>query len=230
MNFDVVSYLMGKAAGGGGSGGSDQPAIWVGGYEGGGSAGSMYSRILRITGWNGKYALITFMTRSDLTVIPSGAVQLDKSSLSDIGIDQSIYVFKYQVTTDDVMLEFGSNVNDRKSASWWLLDRDFSITKTVTSELFEYFNTSYSLVTKENTFITFSAANAQSDQSNRVWAYSDGAWINQPFPIDYQLRHFSGIIPGSKSEKITKITQKNSSNIVTMPATLGQVVAYTITV
>ena len=228
--MDIVSYLMGKSAGGGGSGGSDQPAIWCGGYEGDGPAGTMYNRIVRITGWNGKYALITFMTRSDLTVIPTGAVQLDKSTLNDIGIDQSIYVFKYHVTTDDVQLDFGSNVNDRKAASWWLLDRDFSLTKTVTSDLFEYFNTSYSLVTKGNTFITFNAANAQTDQSNKVWAYSDGAWINQPIPIDYQLRHFSGIIPGSKSEKITKITQKNRSNIVTMPATLGQVVAYTITV
>ena len=83
MGFDITSYLMGQKAGGGGSGGSDQPAIWCGGYEGGGQAGTMYSRILRITGWNGKYALITFMTRSDLTVIPSGAVQLDKSSCID---------------------------------------------------------------------------------------------------------------------------------------------------
>lgn len=226
--MDIVSYLMGKAAGGGGSGGgSDQPAIWVGGYEGGGPAGEMYNRIVRITGWNGKYALITFVCRSDLTVIPSGAVQLDKSTYNDGTNIQYVYVFKYHVTTDDVQLEFGNNTLDRKAASWWLLDRDFSLTKTVTSDLFEYYTQGYSLTTTQLSFITFSAYAAQTSTELSVWANCDGAWINQPLPGAYQLRHFSGIIPASSVEKNTKVMQ--SSNMSTPVTAKAQVVAYTIT-
>ena len=83
MSLDIVSYLMGKAAGGGGSGGSDQPAIWVGGYEGDAIPSEVYNRIVRFSGLKDKYLLLSFLTRSDPLNLPSGLVQLDKTTVND---------------------------------------------------------------------------------------------------------------------------------------------------
>lgn len=221
---------MGKASGGGGSGGeSNQPAISVGGYEGNGPANEVYNHIVQVSGLKDKYLLISFLTRSEPLNLPTGLVQLDKSTYNDGTNIQYVYVYKYHVTTNDtVMLSLGSNTRDRKAISWWIIDRDFSLTKTVTSDLFEYYNTPYSLTTTELTFITFSAYTAQTNTALSVWAKSDGAWINQPFPTAYQLRHFSGIIPASSVRKTTNIMQGN--NLTGTVTSSAQVVAYTITV
>ena len=228
--MDIVSYLMGKAAGGGGSGGSDQPAIWVGGYEGDAIPSEVYNRIVRFSGLKDKYLLLSFLTRSDPLNLPSGLVQLDKTTVNDGTNAQYVYVYKYHVTTNDtVSLSLGSNTHDRKAIAWWIIDRDFSLTKTATSDLFEYYIQPYSLTTTELTFITFSAYTAQTNTALDVWVNCDGAWVNHPYITLSQLRHFSAIIPPASVAKTTKIMQGSNGDL-TANRSLGQVVVYTITV
>ena len=214
MSIDIPSLLMGKAMGGGGGGGSSDLAVWKVGYVGDGEAVTSTSMNFNISGYNGKYALLSILHRNELTA-PSGCVLLDKTTFEDEGMTQYVSLYKYAITTDTTTLKFTQS-NGRICGTIWVVGGNYQLEKTDTKE-FEYYTAAQAVKTTALSFLTFNAPIAQtSNTSIDVIAYSDGAWLCQPVPhytavyqfkYTYQLRHFTGIIPPSASEKTSWVKE-----------------------
>lgn len=208
-------YLDYIAKNGGGGSGSSDLAVWKVGYVGNGEAETSTSITFKINGYSGKYALLSILHRNDLTA-PSGCVLIDKTTFEDQGTTQYVSLYKYAITTDTTTLAF-TQANGRICGTIWVVSGDYQLEKTDTKE-FEYYTTSQNVKSTALSFLTFSAPIAQtSNTSIDVIARSDGIWMCQPIPhytaayqfkYTYQLRHFTGIIPPSATEKTSWVKQE----------------------
>lgn len=191
-----------------------------------------------INGFNGKYALISVMHRSELTA-PSGCTLLDKTTYEDASFSpitpQYVSLFKIELTSDSVTLVFSQAESNRIGATAWATDRDFNLTNKVVAEFQDYYNTKFDITATAQTFFTFSAFNAQSTSNKDVLAISDGAWLNHAtqhitagttYDYTYQLRHFTGIIDVPKTCWIQEIPALSTQPISATSS--AQVVTYNI--
>lgn len=227
--MDIVSYLMGKAAGGGGSGGSSMLPVYEVGFFGN-SAGQEITLIdISIKDLSGKYALISVMHRSNLTT-PSGCELLDKSThISPDGTTtQYVSLFKTLIANNDTTIRFQQAQSARMNASAWAFDSDYQLTKKETTE-FRCFNwpNDLAIVSSDLTFFTFNIAITPSSNWG-LYGVSDGAWLCQDPTTQQQTRHFTGVVPASSS-KTTRliIRQRALPTLITSDST-AQVVTYTI--
>ncbi len=216
MGLDMTSFLIGKQSGGGGGGGGGEEdlAMWKVGFFGSAQGETTNSITVTISGYKGKYALITIMHRSDLQTPPSGCVLLDKQTLVDYNHTQYISVFKYQITGDNVSLTFAQVSAGRMNASAWAVESDFHLGPCSRIVWDDYFNAPFSIATERHSFMVFNAYTSQTQQPNtNLTADSDGVWINQQqpgfippstFASVSQVRHYSGVIPsGPKTSNLS---------------------------
>lgn len=229
--MDIVSYLMGKAAGGGGSGSSSSPAIWEVGFFGRDEMTAAASITVTIDGYNGKCALIAVGHRDVLTA-PEGCTLLDKSTFESKGLTQYVSVYKYHITSASESLVFTQASSARIAATVWALDADYSLTKVNTkTETTNIYTTPVEVTTKEFSFVTFNAAYAQQSTGNREWPVSNGVWLNADLSVKlahYYCRFYTGIIPASSTEHTVYIGKDTDNTGVRASGEGAQVVIYTI--
>lgn len=211
--------------GGGGGGGQTLIGVYQVGYFGSAGGTTATSLTVDINGYSGMYALISVMHRDTLTA-PADCTLLDFTSYDGgQSLTQYVSVFKCPIDSSAKSLTFTQASSARISATVWALDNDFSLSKTGTYT-FQYYMSALTISTNSLSFITFSAPYAQTTTSRRVWGVSDGAWLLQPMQTEYQLRHFSGIIPPSTTLKNSTLQQAASASFtVTSEA---EVVVYTV--
>lgn len=210
------------SAGSGGGGASNIEVRQVGAF-GGGAMNAASSLKVTINGYSGSYALISVCHRATVAT-PAGCTLLDSTTYTSEGFTNYTSVYKCAVDSAAKSITFTQASSVRIGATVWVLDRDFTLTKTRTAE-FGYYISELSIESQALTYFTFSAPLAQN--SGVSWAISDGAWLCQAFPNAQQLRHFTGIIGPADQTRTSKIKEGTT---VSNPATSNaQVCVYTVT-
>lgn len=215
MGLDITSYLIGqKSCGGGGGGGGEKTvAMWRIGFFGSGGGEPTNSITVTINGYSGKYALITVMHRSDLQTPPSGCILLDKQAVIGGDYQQYISIFKYNIKSDSVSLQFSQVSALRMNASAWVADSDFQLGPCDKINWGDYFNNVLSFTTKQQSFLAFNSIGTHTQQAIHYKAESNEVWINQQHPgfeppvtfnATAYVRHYSGVIPpGEKTVNLS---------------------------
>ena len=217
------SYIIWFAESGGGGGASNIEVRQVGAF-GGGAMNAASSLTVTINGYSGSYALISVCHR-DTVATPAGCTLLDFTTYTSATFTNYTSVFKCAVDSAAKSITFTQASSVRIGATVWVLDRDFTLTKTRTAE-FGYYISELSVESQALTYFTFSAPTAQ-NEGTASWAVSDGAWLCQAFPNARQLRHFTGFIGPADQTRTSKIKQGTTES---NPATAtAQVCVYTVT-
>lgn len=219
------SYIIWFAESGGG-GASNIEVRQVGAF-GGSAMNAASSLTVTINGYSGSYALISVCHR-DTVATPAGCTLLDFTTYTSATFTNYTSVFKCAVDSAAKSITFTQASSARIGATVWVLDRDFTLTKTRTAEFGEsgYYRSELSVESQALTYFTFSAPTAQNEGS-ASWAVSDGAWLCQAFPNAKQLRHFTGFIGPADQTRTSKIKQGTTQSPLAISD--AQVCVYTVT-
>ena len=218
------SYIIWFAESGGGGGGASNIEVRQVGAFGGGAMNAASSLTVTINGYSGSYALISVCHR-DTVATPAGCTLLDFTTYTSATFTNYTSVFKCAVDSAAKSITFTQASSARIGATVWVLDRDFTLTKTRTAE-FGYYRSELSVESQALTYFTFSAPTAQTSGS-ASWAVSDGAWLCQALPTAQQLRHFTGFIGPADQTRTSKIKQGTTES--TLAIADAQVCVYTVT-
>lgn len=218
--YDGLSSVTVNVSGGGGA--SNIEVRQVGAF-GSGAMDAKSSLTVTINGYSGSYALISVCHRDTVTT-PAGCTLLDFATYATKEITNYTSVYKCAVDSAAKSITFTQASSARIGATVWVLDRDFTLTKTRTAE-FEYYTSELSIESQALTYFTFSAPFAQ--DSGRSWAISDGAWLCQVFPNAQQLRHFTGFIGPANQTRTSKIKQGTTASPLSISE--AQVCVYMVT-
>lgn len=206
-----------------GGGASNIEVRQVGAF-GGGAMNAASSLTVTINGYSGSYALISVCHRDTVTT-PAGCTLLDFTTYTSETFTNYTSVYKCAVDSAAKSITFTQASSARIGATVWVLDRNFTLTKTRTAE-FGYYTSELSVESQALTYFTFSAPTTQTSGS-ASWAVSDGAWLCQALPPAQQLRHFTGIIGPADQTRTSKI--KEGTTISVLAAATAQVCVYTVT-
>ena len=218
--YDGLSSVAVNVSGGGGA--SNIEVSQVGAF-GGGAMNAVSSLTVTINGYSGSYALISVCHRDTVTT-PAGCTLLDFTTYTSESTTNYTSVYKCAVDGAAKSITFTQASSARIGATVWVLDRDFTLTKTRTAE-FGYYTSELSIESQALTYFTFSAPLAQDSGSS--WAISDGAWLCQVFPNAKQLRHFTGFIGPANQTRTSKIKQGTTAS--SQATSEAQVCVYTVT-
>ena len=194
------------------------------GAFGGGAMNAASSLTVTINGYSGSYALISVCHR-DTVATPAGCTLLDFTTYTSETFTNYTSVYKCSVDSAAKSITFTQASSARIGATVWVLDRDFTLTKTRTAE-FGYYTSELSVESQALTYFTFSAPTTQTSGS-ASWAVSDGAWLCQALPTAQQLRHFTGFIGPADQTRTSKIKQGTTQSA--LAAATAQVCVYTVT-